>query len=114
LELAPINTRYLSAIVLAVSAALTASVARSDEPVLPAYAAATRAPNPIQELTRRLKQKDVQIAEMKARITVLTAMVARNDVEIAAIKGMNDQVLARMAKLEHQSSGGLDTYADRR
>jgi hypothetical protein len=67
----------------------------------------------IQELTKRLKQKDAQIAEMKARVNEMTVLVARNDVEIAQMKAMNERVMARMAKLEQQASVNAGTVTAR-
>ena len=56
----------------------------------------------IQELNKRLKQKDAQIARNDAKIAQLKTQVAQ-------MKAMNDQFSARMAKLEERAAGGAET-----
>ncbi len=53
----------------------------------------------IQELNKRLKQKDEQITQNNARIAALQAR----------LKAMNDQLSARVAKLEQRTSGSAGT-----
>jgi hypothetical protein len=53
----------------------------------------------IQELTKRLKQKDDQIAQNDARIAALETQ----------LKAMNDRFSARVAKLEQRTSGSAET-----
>jgi hypothetical protein len=56
----------------------------------------------IQELNRRLKHKDEQIAQM-------TVQIVRNEGQIGELKAMNEQFSARMTRLEQQASGAADT-----
>jgi hypothetical protein len=55
----------------------------------------------VQELNKRLKQKDAQIARNDAEITQLKT-------QIAEMKAMNDQFSARVAKLEQRTSGSAE------